>query len=357
MAFNIYQTKTMLAAVEQMEPVHSFLLNRYFTTGAADIFPTDEVLVEYKNGGQHKMAPIVVNGHDGITVNRKGYKSFRMEPPMVAPKRPLTADDLNKKGFGENVFSAKTPAQRQADLLAQDLMELDEMITNREEFIAAKCMFENGYTLKQWADEYGTDGKSQDYVMKFYSEGANPAIYTPGALWDATGSDKMADLLMMVQMLTRAGNKATDVLLGAEAADAIMADTVIQKLLDLNNYDAGQIAPKLMADGAALLGILNVRGHRLNLITYDGQYEDETTGEMTPYIPAKSICVTAPGAGRALYGCVTQTEQADGEFHSYMGRRVPRYWSDKQGREIRVASKPLLIPKTKNPFITAAVLG
>lgn len=356
MAFDLYKTKTMLSAVEQMEPIHAFLRDRYFPTGAGDLFPTDEVLIEYRDGTNRAMAPVVVDGHDGITVGRNGYKTFRMEPPLVAPKRHLSEDDLRKKGFGEDLFSNITPEQRQAQLLAQDLTELDELHTNREEYIASKCIFENGYTLNQWADEYGTTGKSKAYVMKFYNEGSNPATYTPGTKWAATGSDKMADLLVMVRQLTTAGNAATDVLLGSDAADALMNDEVIKKLMDLNRYDAGQIAPQLMADGAALLGILNVRGHRLNLITYDGTYKDETTGTITAYVPAKQICVTAPGAGRALYGCVTQTEQADGAFHSYMGRRVPRYWSDKKGRELRLASKPLLVPRTKNPFISATVL-
>lgn len=355
MAFNLYQTKTMLAAVEQMEPVHSFLRDRYFPTGAGDLFPTDEVLVEFKDGTNHKLAPIVVNGHNGITVNRKGYKTFRMEPPKVAPKMTLTEDDLRKKGFGEDVFSQMTPAQRQAQLLAQDLTTMDIMHTNREEFIAAKCMFENGYTLKQYADEYGSS-HFEEYVMKFYDEETNPAVYTPGVKWDGASSDKLADLHAMIRMLTTAGNAATDVLLGADAADAIMDDAKIKALLDLNNYNIGAIDPALMQDGAALLGVINVRGRRINLITYDGTYEDEQTGAVTPYVPAKSICVTAPGAGRGLYGCVTQTEQADGQYHSYMGRRVPRYWADKDGRELRVTSKPLFIPKTKNPFITATVL-
>lgn len=355
MSFNIYQTKTMLAAVEQMEPVHSFLRDRYAPTGAGDMFPTDEVLVEFKDGTNHKMAPIVVNGHSGIAVNRKGYKTFRMEPPEAAPKMTLTEDDLRKKGFGENVFSQMTPAQRQAQLLAQDLTTMDTLHTNREEYIVSKLMFENGYTLKQYADEYGSD-KFTPYVMKFYDEETNPAVYAPGVLWNGAASDKMADLHAMIRMLTTAGNAATDVLLGADAADAIMDDAKIEELLDISKYNIGSIDPQLMQGGATLLGVLNVRGRRMNLITYDGTYEDEETGALMPFVPAKSICVTAPGAGRGLYGCVTQTEQADGIFHSYMGRRVPRYWADKTGRELRVAAKPLFIPKTKNPFISATVL-
>lgn len=350
---NIYKTKTMLGAVKQMEPVHSFLRDRYAPTGSGDLFPTDEVLVEYKNGANHKMAPIVINGVSGITVDRKGYKSFRMEPPTASVKRPLTVDDLRKKGFGEDLFSDKTPAQRQAELLAQDLVEMDELHTNREEFIVANLLFNNGYTLKQYADEYGN--AAEDYVMAFYDGESNPAVYAPEIMWSEDGSDKEADLLAMIKMLTTAGNAATDVLLGAEAADALMNDEIILKKLDLRRYEAGQIAPKLMEDGAALLGILNIRGHMVNLITYDGTYEGED-GEMHPYIPAKQICVTAPACARGLYGCVTQMEQESGQFESHMGRRVPRYWFDKNGREIQLSAKPLFIPKTKNPFITATVL-
>lgn len=352
--FDIYKTKTMLGAIKQMEPVHSFLRDRYAPTNPRDVFASDEVLVEYKDATNRKLAPIVVNGVSGITVDRKGYETFRMEPPKISLKRELTEDVLSKKGLGEAIFSELTPAQRQQQFLAEDLVELDQMITNREEFIVSKLLFNNGYTLKQHADEYGTLAK--DYEMKFYTESTNPAVYAPGIKWNAEGSDKLADLYIMVRKLTTAGNAATDVLLGADAVDEFMADAAVQKLLDLNNYDVGSIAPQLMADGATLLGIINVRGHRLNLISYDGTHEDEETGAIVNYIPAKSICVTSPGCARGLAGCVTQMEQSDGQFHSYTGRRVPRHWFDKNGRELQMTSKPLYIPKSKNPFISAVVL-
>jgi hypothetical protein len=40
-----------------------------------------------------------------------------------------------------------------------------------------------------------------------------------------------------------------------------------------------------------------------------------------------------------------------------MGRRVPRYWAEKDGRELTVSSRPLFVPKTKDCFISAEVLG
>ncbi|MEG1491142.1 MAG: major capsid protein [Oscillospiraceae bacterium] len=353
---NIYTTKTMLAAVKQMTTITSFLRDRYFPTAAGDMFPTEEVLMEYKDSTGHKMAPVVLPRKGSVSVERDGYTTNKMVPPLVAPSRPLTIDDLNKKSFGENLFSDRTPEQRQAEILLQDLSEFDEMHTNREEYIASKCMFNNGYVLKQYADDYGGSNYIE-YEMKFYTEASNPATYTPGVKWDATGSDKLADLYQMILMLTRKGNNATEVLLGADAAEEFLSDAILKELLDLKNYQIGQIDPIVLPQGAARLGRINVRGRMIDLLMYDGTYEDETTGAVTPFVPAKQICVTAPGAGRGLYGAVSQIEQSDGVFHTYMGRRVPRYWTEKNARELTVSSRPLLIPKTKNPFITATVLA
>ena len=35
MAFNFYDTHTLLASVQQLPPLHSFLLDRYFPTNAS----------------------------------------------------------------------------------------------------------------------------------------------------------------------------------------------------------------------------------------------------------------------------------------------------------------------------------
>lgn len=353
---NLYKTQTMLAGIKQMTPVTSFLRDRYFPTGSGDLFPTEEVLVEYKDATGHKMAPVVLPRKGSISIEREGYSTERMAPPLVAPSRPLTIDDLNKKGFGEDLFSNKTPAQRQAEILAQDLADFDQMITTREEYIAAQCIFNNGYVLKQYADKYG-EGEAKEYELRFYGADGNSAVYAPSALWDATGADIFGDLYAMIRMLTTKGNNATEVLLGSDVADTLMKNAEIQKLMDLARYNVGEIAPTALPQGAARLGRLNIRGRMIDLLTYDGTYVNEETGAVESFVPAKKIAVTAPGAGRGLYGAVNQMEQSDGLWHSYMGRRVPRYWAEKDGRELTVSSRPLFVPKTKDCFISAEVLG
>ena len=352
---NIYKTKTMIAAIKQMAPATSFLRDRYFPSGAGDIFPTDEVLIEIKDAAGNKLAPVVLPRKGGVSVEREGYSTYRAEPALVAPCRPLTIDTLNKKGFGEALFSDKTPEQRQADVLMQDLAELDEMITNREEYIAAQCMFNNGYILKQYADKYG-EGEYKEYEMRFY-DNANDAIYAPSALWSASTADIMGDLHAMIRMLTTKGNNATEVLLGSDVADVLMKNEEIRKLMDIKRFEVGEIAPAALPQGAARLGRLNIRGRNIDLITYDGTYVDETSGEVKSFVPEKQICVTAPGAGRGLYGAVTQMEQSENAYRTHNGRRVPQYWAEKNGRDLTLSSRPLFVPRTRDPFISATVLG
>ena len=352
---NIYKTTTMLAAIKQATPVTSFLRDRYFPTGAGDMFPTDEVLVEYKDATGNKLAPVVMPRKGGISIEREGYVTSKYAPPLVAPSRALTIDELNKKGFGENLFSDRTPAERQAEILAQDLADFDALITNREEYIAAQCMFNNEIVLKQYADKYGS-GAFKEFKLKFYGE-SNDAEYVPSIMWSETGADILADLFIMTRMLTTKGNNASEVLVGSDVADALMSNAKIKELLDIRNYNLGEIAPAALPQGAARLGRLNIRGRILDILTYDGTYADEETGAIKSFVPEKAVCVTAPGAGRGLYGAVTQMEQESGEWASYMGKRVPQYWADKNGRELTVSARPLFVPKTKDAFITATVLG
>ena len=117
------------------------------------------------------------------------------------------------------------------------------------------------------------------------------------------------------------------------------------------------MGPELLPDGAAIVARLNVLGRIISVISYDLTYTDDE-GNDKLYIPSGKCVLTAPGAGRTAYGAVSQVEQSDGEFHTYAGRRVPKYVSSAEGnsRTLTISSRPLMIPNNKNPFIVADVL-
>lgn len=357
MAFNFYDTHTLLISVQQLPPLHSFLLDRYFPTNAAsDIFSTDDVLVEYKKGSK-KAAPFVAPRKGGVTILREGYTMKRFTPSYVAPKRPLSIDDLKKRGFGEALYSQLTPEQRQGVIMLGDLDELRGMNVRRKEAMAAEVIFNNACIMHEYVDDLHNFDEKEIF---FYEGEQNPALYTPSDNWDTTeesGKQIINDLAAMISMLTSRGLPATDLLVAPDVADVLLANEWIIRLLDNRNYNIGGIDPTTLPAGVAKIARLNVKGRMLDVLCYEETYT-EVDGTVKPYVPAGMVAVGAPAAGRTVYGAVTQVEQSDGEFHTYAGVDVPKYISDATHnvRELTLTTAPLCMPNNENPFTVAKVL-
>lgn len=353
MDLDLTKTHTLLAAYEAIPKVPAFLKDRYFPTNAmTDVFNTDDVLVDYRDGSK-KAAPFVVPTVGGKIIDRSAFTTDRYTPPLIAPQRTLSIDDLKKRGFGEAIFNNVAPADREALITLRDLRELDEMTTRREEIMAAETLINSKCVMKQW------DGSNYDTTetIQFYSGGSNPYQYTPAKGWDTSEGVILQDLNQMVLMLTRKGLPAEELVVSGDVADAIINNTAIQKLLDNNRMNLGGIVPLELPEGAAHIGTLNVFGKMIKIISYVETYENDE-GTVTPYIPDGTVILTAPGAGRGLYGAVTQLEY-DGAFYSYTGRRVPKYLPDPKTnvRTMTLSSCPILIPKNKGAWISAKVTG
>ena len=356
MAFNFYDTHHLLASVQQLPPLHTFLLDRYFPTNAAtDIFATNDVLVEYKKGSK-KAAPFVAPRKGGITILRDGYTMKRFTPSYVAPKRPLTIDDLRKRGFGEALYTNLTPEQRQGVIMLGDLDELRGMNMRRKEAMAAEVIFTNGCVMDEYVDDFN---HFEEREVRYYDGDANPAVYTPAAEWDTTeasGKQLIDDVAAMIKMLSSRGLPATEVLVAPDVADVILANEWIVKLLDNRNYQIGGINPEELPAGVTKIARLNIKGRMMDFLSYDETYT-EVDNTVKAFVPAGMIAVLAPACGRTVYGAITQMEQADGEFHTYAGMDVPKYISDAahDTRKVRLATAPLCIPNNENPIITAKV--
>lgn len=355
MGLDIYSTHYLLAAFKQLTPPTTFLRDRYFPTNAAtDIFTTEDVLVEYKDGNK-KVAPFVSPRKGGITFHRDGSYMVRYTPPFVAPRRTLTIDELKVRGFGEALLSELTPQQRESVMMLQDIEELGDMITRREEVMAAEILTTNKCIMKHYADDLTTVVDEKE--IKFFDEGTNPASYTPTVKWDAASGVKIIDdIHAMIKMLTKKGLPASDLLVASDVANIILNDAAIQKLLDNRRYELGSVAPMELPSGATRICILNVYGRNINVISYEETYENES-GADTAYIPAGTVVLTAPAAGRTMYGAITQLEQVDGAFHTYAGSRIPKYLSDAvtNTRSLTLSSAPLLHSNRRNSWIVSKV--
>lgn len=350
---DLYNPTQLIAVARGIDPRPSFLTDRYFPTNdATDIFSTEKVLVE-RRAGQRGLAPFTTRNGSPVMIGRAGAEMREYTPPTIAPGRPITIDDINKRGFGEALMSTVSPEQRSDYLAVSDIDELGGYITRREEAMAAEVMLTNGCVMKAVADDLSVTVADE---LRFYTEAANPATMAFDTSWGDPKAPILDYLHAMARYLTARGLPASDLVCAPDVADAIVNNEGVLRLLDNRRVSVGEVAPKLETETASVMCRLNVHGRMIDVISYDETYIDDA-GAVRQYIPEGKAVMTAPGAGRKLYGAVTQIE-ADRAYHTRAGRRVPRVLVDEE-RNVRtmvVTSRPLLIPADKNPFLSATVI-
>lgn len=349
---DFFSTYTLMAIAEEIVPQQTFFRDRYFPTGDNDIFASDKVLTEYRKGDR-KMAAFVSARAGDIPMGREGYSIHEYQPAFIAPSRLLTVDELAKRGFGEAIYANSKPAERAVRLLLNDMKDMDRRIQRREEWMAAQTMINNACTMKSYIDDK-TEGET--LYVKFFDD-ASDHTFTVSNKWDATDGDFFGDVRAMCRLLSKRGLRAADLILGCDAADAILDDDKVQKLLDKNSgITVGHIEQELSVyDGVAYMGVLNFGGYRLNLISVDETYEDDN-GQSQRYFPATSAMVTAPNCGHMMYGQITQMDYGSTEYNTYAEKRVPKFIPDQAHdiRKLRLGTRPLAAPKQYCPYIYAA---
>lgn len=349
---NFFDTYTLMAVQKRVVPKQTFFRDRYFPTGEGDIFNSNKVLTEYMDGDR-KMAAFVSPRVGAIPMERIGYEIHEYEPAAIGVSRPLTSDDLTKRGFGEAIYANSTPAQRAAQLTQNDLEDMDNRIVRTEEWMCAQTMLENGCTMQEMIDNK-TKGDAK--VVKFYNPGhENDHIYTPAHKWNEDdGAYFFSDVPAACRMLSSRGLPAIDLLLGADAYDAVLEMAKVQRLLDKNSgIIVGRIEEQLSAyDGVVYGGTLNFRGRKLNLISVDETYVDSANKEQR-YFPKTDAMIAAPGCGHLMYGAVTQINYGETIQSTISARRVPKFSVDQENdtRKMSLKTRPLAAPHDYCPWI------
>lgn len=171
MAIDIKDTVSLMQAMERIKPPASTLVDTFFPNIPTPAL-TSKIAVEYRKGNR-RLAPFIVEGAHGVNVSRDGSNVAIYEPPMVAPRRTVTPDDIEQRGFGETIFSVKSAAERATEIQANDLAELQAMIMNRKNQMAAEILTTGSYTIKGFADDGVT---AKEAVISYdWDQKATPA--------------------------------------------------------------------------------------------------------------------------------------------------------------------------------------
>lgn len=336
---NIYETRTMMSALNLMVPTYTFLRDTFFSN--TETFVTESVDIDVKKG-KRKMAPFVAPRIGGVVMDRQGFNTKTLKTPKIAPERIITVDDIRNRSLGESLYSSRTPEERAMELLTNDLIELDDYITRREEWMCREILLNGKMTLVG-------EGFEQEVDFGF----TNKETLTGAALWTDGASDPIADLKRWRQTVIQKTGRAPDIcVMSSDVVDAFVNHTKVKEILNLLRLNVGTIEPSIKSPAITFIGRLPLVG--LEIYSYDEWYLTDDGAEEA-MIPSGHVILAPRNTNKRLYGAVTQIENK--EFVTIEGMRVPKQWTDDQNevKKLRITSRPLPVPDDVDSWYVAVV--
>lgn len=346
-----YNTNALMIAEGLVVPKPCWLRDTFF--GDVQVANADRILVEYQDDDSRMIAPVVVPHKGDVTTKRRGYAAESVVAPLIAPSRVLTVDDVEKKTFAESLYSTLSPSERAVKLAAQDMQELDNMISTREEQMAAQVLTQNALDLKQIGDD---QEKTEDFTLKFYNGDTNSAKVTfTTAL--TTDADIFEYVRKMAEPLKRRGLACNKFVMGAEVADLFFNNAKIQKLLDNRRIEIGNLNVEEIA-GVTQYGRFNVPGvGPVDFYGYDQKYVDLDKTEKY-FIPTKGAFLTGAAFGKRVYQRISFINDMTKEIETHADARVPHVYTDSKAsaRTLALKSRSVNMPYFKDSSIYADLI-
>ena len=343
---SIYEPRTMGRVIQKMPPVRTFFRSTFFRN--EETFVTKNVDVDFKKGSR-KVAPFVSRLIGGKIVPNTGYETKTYTPPLVAPEKVTTIDDLLERRPGENMFSGRTPAERAVLKMSEDFVELREQITRREELMCAQAIF---------TGQIPVIGDGVNEVIDFHFTNKEK-ITTAAKKWTADTSDPIADLKRWHETVQKTGFTNCDIcVMGSDVANAFVNNAKVKDLLDVKNYALAVIQPKQLPNGTTYIGTIHELG--LDIYKYNEWYLDDWTNpdapEDKPLVPADSLALLSTSANYSMYyGAITLIDEATGVFRTVEGKYVPDTWAKRKParRFLSLSSAPLCVPHDVDSWFVA----
>lgn len=349
----IKETYKLVKTVQKMYPVVQFLKDRYFPDGP--VYYSEKALIEFKKKGR-KIAPFVIPLVNGIAMEKDGYRTDVVDAPYIAPKRVITAKELEKKAFGESPESGRSPEQRENEIESEFIDDNRISILRRHEQMCAELLLTGQVMIKQYATaEDAAKGENYDlkYFRFFEGEFKNKYKFTK-KFTDMTVSEKIQEFYKMATVLRKRGIRATDIVMTSDVSMLLMSDKDFLEFYNKAKVDIGGIKPTELPDGVASNGSININGVVMTMFTYDEIYED-LDGEEKEVLPAGTIAFLQPGMGTTVYAQVTFYTK-DG-FKSYAEKIVPRLVGDEKGNmaEVQAFSRPVMYPNDMDGWLVTNI--
>lgn len=326
-----YTTREMVEAIEIAPPVRNFLTRTFFPRERTH--RTEKVEFDIRKG-KRIMAPFVSPRIGGKVITRNGFQTYDFTTPRLAPERIMTVDDISKRGLGENIYSKRTPSEREDDLLADDLKDLDESIQRRLEWMCRQILFEGKLDVED-ADA------GVDFQVDYGFE--NIFVLTSDRYWSLSTVNPVPLLKEKRRKIIKDTGKAPNVMIFAsDLIEVFLDNPFIKEAMDIRNLQNIEMKPRIVDDALTYYGKIAELG--LEIYSYEEFFLNDD-GEEEGIIPSGScIMAHSEGEGSIEYGLITQME--DKKYQSYEAKQVPKVYCNENSdvKMLRLTSRPLPRP-------------
>lgn len=347
MELNRYQQIDVDEMVASISPKYRFLTEMFFSTGKD--FTGNSIEHDIVEGG-HMVAPFVSPLSQGKSTRRPGYYTVQTRTAYVKFRDTVTPEEGMTRLANERFAGDMTPMQRLDRLVAEKLVQYDQMLENRIEVMAAELLWTGKITIEM--DDYPTT------TVDFNRNPNNDA--TLATLWSAGGATPLADIEDFARVINKTGR-------GVKVSKLIMRSdiyrrlTKFQEVRDLQHRDYNlsrssvplELGPQNHAD-VAYRGRLG----EFDIWTYDAYFENDLGVDVDIVSADKVLFVADQGPNSGLEGRRYQSS-----IHDLDAKMEPRRlfvktkpkW-DPSGYDMVAHSAPMLAVRRPNGVGTLKVL-
>jgi hypothetical protein len=344
----MYSTREIIGAVNNLQMPRSFLRDTFFTTQIN--MDTSIIQVDVVKNNE-KLAPFVSPVQEGLVIKREGFGTNVIRAPSIKIKRPIVPYyDLMTRSPGESPYDAAGPMQRASDILINDLAEMRAMIDRRIEWMCAQALFYGGISTTHEHDH-------KEMHIDFCRSAENNIILVNKAI-PAKDSDAWFKWLRFLKrtVARNSGQTADVAIIGSSLIDMFLNNDIVNKRLDMLRLNVGAIQPAMSAPGVTYWGRLLDPG--IDIYTYDVTYTDHH-GHVREMVPDDMIFVGASGQGRMVYGATLDMDayNTNTGATTYAGAYFAKSWidHDPSAQWVMVQANPLPVPYLTDAYAAAHV--
>jgi hypothetical protein len=326
----VFSTIALIEGIRTRYAVPSFIRDTFFSRRSYEA--ANIIAVDTYRGGK-TLAPFVLPLEGQVVGRRRPFQRSLIEAPIIAPSRVITLREAGSPGWGETPYNYKTVEERVADLIASDTLDMDEEIARTEEYMCASCMCEGRIPIS-----YRT---KTDVLLDYGFTNTT----TLAKLWTDPTANPLDDLAAAQQALNANGYSGSLAVYSSDAWKALWGNTNVQnQLKNFLNPITSYSFPEGTPAGVAIVPSFTYP--TLDNVVYSGTYIDKA-GAVKPFVPKGSVILCSPAVGnRLVYAQVSQIEQADGRFHSYLLDRVPKLECNvnRNFHQLTITARPVPVP-------------